>query len=179
VTRRPGFTLIEVLVAVLLTGVVALMAHTLFSAAVGGLRAVDRADVELARDMNARRWLRAAMLSAEAGQGGDGPFEGRPGSATFSAMIATPDGWPELRTVRLARAGRRFVAAAGGSAVVLAEPVDDVAFDYLVEPGADARWATTWISPVSLPLAIRVRTLRRVAGRAVADTALYLVKARG
>ncbi len=178
-SRRAGFTLIEVLVAVLLTGVVALVAHGLFSAATDGLRAVDRADLALARDMNARRWLSAAMLSAEAGQGGDGPFEGRPNSATFSVLIATPHGWSELRTVRLAQSGDRFRATVGAEALTLAEPVDSVEFDYLVEPGADARWATTWISPVSLPLAIRVRTMSHLGERVIADTALYLVKARG
>ena len=51
-----------------------------------------------------------------------------------------------------------------------------VRFDYLLVPGADARWVMEWHSQVSAPLAVRV-TLSHTGGEV--DTMLYLVKPRG
>ena len=59
--------------------------------------------------------------------------------------------------------------------LVLADDAHTVAFDYVLEPGADAQWAREWISPVSAPLAIRVR----LTGATQVDTLLLLVKERG
>jgi len=66
--------------------------------------------------------------------------------------------------------------------IVLADSLRDAAFDYLLEPGARARWVREWVSPVSAPLAVRLRIayLPRTASTAHhADTLLLLIKERG
>jgi hypothetical protein len=63
--------------------------------------------------------------------------------------------------------------------------VTDVAFDYLLEPGENTKWVREWISPVSAPLAVRVRVThlsdngQRTTAHAVTDTLLLLIKERG
>jgi prepilin-type N-terminal cleavage/methylation domain-containing protein len=179
ITRRAGFTLLEVLVAVVLTGTVALLAHQLFAAAVDGSRRVEQARRRLDREGNARAFLRDALLALEVGADSVGSFEGEPRRLRFSSRLPTSDGWDERRTVDLALAGGRWTAALGdesGTRLVLADSVRSVGLDYLLVPGADAHWVMDWHSPVSAPLAVRVRLTR--AGGAC-DTMLYLVKARG
>jgi prepilin-type N-terminal cleavage/methylation domain-containing protein len=179
-TARPaGFTLIEVLVALVLTGTVALLAHQLFAAAVDASRRLEAARRRLDREGNTRDFLRDALLALEVGADSAGAFEGEPRRLQFSAWLPTSDGWDERRTVALALEGGRWTAALGdepGTRLVLADSVRSVGLDYLLEPGADAHWVMDWHSPVSAPLAVRVRLTH--AGGAC-DTMLYLVKARG
>lgn len=182
--RHRGFTLLEVLVALAVSGIVVLLAHAVFSAVTGAGREIRAARFATDREANARRWLQAAFLSLDVGSdSGAGPFEGRPDRVRFSAWIETAGGWLERRPVVLQRDGQTFVAAvsgarsavADGAPLVLDDSVTDLAFDYLLEPGENTKWVREWISPVSAPLAVRVR----IARRAATDTLLLLIKERG
>ena len=174
--RRGGFTLVEMLVALAIAGTVALLANRIFGVVTDGVRQIREARSALDRDANARRWLAAAFLSLEVGQEGTIPFEGAREGVAFSARLRTERGWYERRAVRLFVTAGDLVAEAGASGrVTLGTGVSGVAFDYLLEPGADTRWASAWTSPVSAPLAVRLRIERAGA----VDTALYLVKERG
>ena len=175
-----GFTLVEVLVALTLAGLVVLLAHGLFAAATGAARTVQEARAALDREANARRWLQAAALSLDVGQqSGDG-FEGRPDRLRFSTWLESADGWFTRRRVALAQDGGSFVAVLDqADTIALATDVDGVAFDYLLEPGADTKWVREWISPVSAPLAIRLRVGRGTRDGGRVDTLLVLVKERG
>src|SRR5438105_2612900 len=107
---KPGFTLVELMVALAIAGLVVLTAHRLFAAA------------------------------------GD--------------------------------AGRTFP----GERIALADSIASLDFDYLLEPGAESRWVRVWVSPVSAPLAVRMRVERPgkgEGGRVVTDTLLFLIKERG
>lgn len=172
--RHQGFTLIEVVVAVAVAGVVILTAHQMFIGVADGARAVTTARENLDRSANARRWLKATFLSLEP------PFEGRADRASFTSWQRMAGGWFERRPTQLARDGRRFLGTNGGESLELAEGVSDVAFDYLLDPGAETKWVREWISPVSAPIAVRLRIAG--CGRrnpACADTLLFLVKERG
>jgi prepilin-type N-terminal cleavage/methylation domain-containing protein len=174
--RRRGFTLIEVLVAVVLSAVVALLAHQLFGAAVDGGRRLR--DVRLGTDRrgNADQFLRAAFLSLEVGIDSADGFSGKRDMVRFSTWLPTADGWLERGVVELGLDDDRWIASAPPQAKVeLANGVTDLRFDYLLEMGADSKWVSVWESAVSAPLAIRVRVTRRES----ADTMLYLIKARG
>ena len=175
--RRPlGFTLVEVLVALTISGIVVLLAHRLFAAATEAARTVEDTRAALDREANTRRWLQAAALSLDVGQRvGDG-FEGHSDRLAFSTWLETADGWFARRRVALGLDSRGFIAAVDqADTLVLADDVQVVAFDYLLEPGADTKWMREWISPVSAPLAIRLR-LRHGT---MVDTLLFLVKERG
>ncbi len=173
--RRPdGFTLIEVMIAVAIAGLVMLAAHRIFTGVADGARAVAAAREQLDRSVNARRWLKSTFLSLEP------PFEGRTDRASLTSWHFTAGGWSAPRPIMLFRDGSRFVATSGRASIELGDGVAEVAFDYLLDPGADSKWVREWISPVSAPLAIRLRITgcgRRDAG--CVDTLLFLIKERG
>lgn len=179
-----GFTLIEVLVGLTIGAVVVLLAHGLFSAVAERGKTLIAARAALDRAANARRWLEAAFLSLDVGTDGAGGFDGRPNHAVFSTWLLTPDGWFERRQVTLsAEQGRLRAAVTPGTPTALVDSVADVQFDYVLEPGAESRWVREWVSPVSAPVAVRMRIAKtgcqmRDAG-CVVDTLLFLVKERG
>jgi len=172
----------EVLVALSLSAVVLLLAHQLFSGIMDGGRTLVAARAQLDRAANSRRWLAAAFLSLDVGQDSAGPFEGTSDRMRFAAWLETEHGWFERREVLLQRRAGQLVADFA-SPIVLADSVTDVAFDYLLEPGAETRWVREWVSPVSAPLAVRLRIRRGhgngEGGRVKTDTLLFLIKERG
>jgi prepilin-type N-terminal cleavage/methylation domain-containing protein len=177
VSRNAGFTLIEVMVALAIGGLVVLTAERLFAGAGDGARLLTEAREQLDRDANARRWLEATFLSLAVGDSGAIGFTGNRDRVRFTAWQLTPGGWFEPCDIDLAMSVGQLVAgAAPGEALTLADSVTDLAFDYLLEPGADTRWVQQWVSPVSAPLAVRVRLGR---ARGVVDTLLFLIKERG
>jgi prepilin-type N-terminal cleavage/methylation domain-containing protein len=184
VVRDPrGFTLIEVMVALTIGAVVVLLAHQLFGAVADRGKTLTVTRAALDRSTNARRWLDAAFLSLDVGTEGAGGFEGRPDHAAFTTWLLMPDGWFERRQVTLdAEQGRLRAMVSPGTPIALMDSVTDVQFDYLLEPGAESRWVREWVSPVSAPVAIRMRVERPgkgEGGRVVADTLLFLIKERG
>jgi len=178
-----GFTLIEILVALTIGAVVVLLAHELFGAVVDRGRTLTVARTALDRSANARRWLDATFLSLDVGTEGASGFEGRPDHAGFTAWLLTPDGWFERRQVALgAEQGRVRAIVESGTAIALVDSVTEVQFDYLLEPGADSRWVREWVSPVSAPVAVRLRVSWPGKGEGagvVTDTMLFLIKERG
>jgi len=174
VRRRLGFTLIEVMVALAIAGIVIVAAHRIFTGVADGARALATARASLDRSANARRWLKATFLSLEP------PFEGRASRASFTSWQLVPGGWFEPQSTQLAQHGSRVLGVTEADTLQLADSVSDVAFDYLLDPGAETKWVREWISPVSAPLAVRLRIAgcgRRDAG--CVDTLLFLVKERG
>ncbi len=190
--RSRGFTLIEVLVALTVSGIVVLLAHAVFTAVTDAGRQVQAARTALDHESNAGRWMQATFLSLDVGSdSGAGPFEGRPDRVAFGAWLETPGGWFERQRVELRLDRGQFITRLGntaqgagrdGAAIALVDSVTDVAFDYLLEPGENTKWVREWISPVSAPLAVRIRIQRGTRngeGGMVADTLLLLIKARG
>jgi len=167
-----GFTLIELVVALALGGLVVLLAHRLFSGVLDGVQRVTAARVSLDRTMNARRYLEEAFGSLAIGQAGDGPFTGRPEGVSFDTWQWVPEGWHARRHIEL-RVQNGDLAA---DDVVLADSVAALACDYLLEPGEDTKWVREWISPLSAPLAVRLR-IAHLGG--VTDTLLLLIGPRG
>jgi prepilin-type N-terminal cleavage/methylation domain-containing protein len=183
-SRGPsGFTLVEVLVALTIGAVGVLLAHQLFGAVADRGKTLTAARTALDHSANARRWLDATFLSLDVGTEGAGGFEGRPNHVAFTTWLLTPDGWFERRQVTLgADKGCLRATVIPGTPIALIDSVIDVQFDYLLEPGAESRWVREWVSPVSAPVAIRMRVERPgkgEGGRVVADTLLFLIKERG
>jgi len=184
VRDQRGFTLIEVLVALTIGAVVVLLAHELFGAVAERCRTLLAARTALDRSANSRRWLAATFLSLDVGTDGAGGFEGRPDHAAFTTWMLMPDGWFERRQVTLgAEQGRLRAIVTPGTPITLVDSLTDVQFDYLLEPGAESRWVREWVSPVSAPVAVRMRTTKGGCGMrgagCVVDTLLFLIKERG
>ena len=180
--RRKGFTLIEVLVALSLSALVLLLAHRVFTAVVDGAARVREARLTLDRTANARRWLTDAWGSLAVGQGSGG-FGGGPTQADFGAWLPTASrGFVSARVVLAVRDGRLVAALDGRDTVDLVDSANSVAFDYLMDPGVNARWVGTWLSPVTAPLAVRIRLTRGTPSRTPTermDTLLFLIGPRG
>jgi prepilin-type N-terminal cleavage/methylation domain-containing protein len=180
--RDHGFTLIEVLLALSLGALVVLLAHRIFTGVLDGVRRVAEARAGLDREQNARRWLVEALGSLEVGDRA-GSFAGHPDRVEFGNWQLTPEGWLGRQRLTLGAMGSHLVARfAGGDSLVLADSVTDVQCDYRLEPGERATWVREWISPVSAPLAIRLRIARTVSGEpgvGRVDTLLLIVGPRG
>jgi len=179
--RRAGFTLVEVLVALVLAGMIALVAHGIFGAALHGSAEVRAVRGSLDHKHEAHRLLSAMFLSVDVGTVHDTPFHGSGDKVAFSAWLQTSDGWFERTRVELSAEQQRLVAILPqGTPIVLYESVAAVEFGYLLQPGADSRWVREWLSQVSAPLAVRIRLTREhLLGRVASDTMVYLIKARG
>jgi len=179
--RRSGFTLIEVIIALSLAAMVVLLAHRVFASVVEGSQRVREARTRLDREANAGRWLTAAFGSLTVGTVG-GSFDGEPARVSFSAWLPVASGGFAPSRVALGLEEGRLVARLDqGDSVVLADSVASATFDYLLEPGANERWVGEWISPVSAPVAVRLRFKRElpVGNVEAADTLLLLVGPRG
>ena len=181
---RRGFTLIEVVVALTIGALVVLVAHQLFAAVAERGRTLIAARTALDRAVNARRWLGATFLSLDVGTEGAGGFEGRPDHVVFSTWLLTPDGWFERGQVTLsAEQGQLRAAVTPGTSIALVDSVTDLQLDYLLEPGAESRWVHEWASPVSAPVAVRMRITKAGNGKwetaNAVDTLLFLIKERG
>jgi prepilin-type N-terminal cleavage/methylation domain-containing protein len=183
-----GFTLIEVMVALALSALVVLLAHRLFTGVADGATRLTEARMALDREANARRWLVAAFGSLDAGQA-DGSFDGNPEQVEFASWQLTPTGWFSRRRITLTRDSTHLVALASpGDTIVLSESVSDLELDYLLDvasdgqndstpgaPGERARFVREWISPVSAPIAIRLR----ISHAERVDTLFVIVGPRG
>lgn len=180
--RRSGFTLIEVLVALTLSALVVVLAHRVFAAVLDGTRQVQVAGDRLDRESNARRWLVDAFGSLAVGPVG-GSFQGEPDRVTFGAWLPTATGGFAPERVDLsARTGHLIARLGAGDSLVLADSISSVGLDYLLEPGANERWVGAWLSPVSAPVAIRVRIARQPVDSTVpanVDTLILLIGPRG
>jgi hypothetical protein len=166
-----------VLLALTLSGLVVLMAQRVFAGVTDGARRLSEAQEALDRRANVGRLLVALVGSLDIGTSQSAGFDGRPDHVTFSTWALDGHGWPEQRRVTLRLVNAALVAEGLGSgSIALADTVAALDFDYLLEYGTDAVWVRTWQSPVSAPLAIRMRVAR---AQGVVDTLLLIAGPRG
>ena len=176
---RRGFTVIELVVALTLAGLVLLLGGAAFGVLARSAEATRRAELQTNRRRNAVRWLQRTVRSLEVGSPGAQPFVGELRRLRFGGRVQVPGGWWEMQPVELRVDGRTLVGTvAGGTTVSLIQGVSRVEFDYLIVPGLDSRWTHAWQSPVSAPLAVRLR-LASADSAGVVDTLLLLVGERG
>lgn len=138
---RSGFTLVELMVALMIAGLVVLTVERLFAATIEQSRRIGRARRELDRRENAMRWLADAIGSLDVGRDEPGPFVGAKNDIEFSTRMLTAYGWHEAERVAVRQEGSRLVARLrGGREVLLADSMAGAEFDYLVERGEAAPW---------------------------------------
>ncbi len=167
-----GFTLIEVLTALVISGIVvsvaaAMLTQTTRLVTDAAARARSAQD-----EANGIAWLREAFFSADASTEADGSFEGSPDTVRFRTTLPVSSGWPESTTARVTIEAGRIVLAVGTSRFVVSDSSESAVFDYLAEYGAGSPWLRRWSSPARTPYAIR---LRRVRPNGTADTLLFQI----
>ncbi|MDZ4862402.1 MAG: prepilin-type N-terminal cleavage/methylation domain-containing protein [Gemmatimonadota bacterium] len=177
-TRR-GFTLVEIMVATALTGIVVMLVGEIYRAVASGARQVEVHRAALDRRMNASRWLGRALGNLELGTPGTAPFRGESNGARFTAWLPTAHGWLEQSDLHLSLVDSAVSVRLGsGGSFKLWVAVSEVHIDYLLVPGAESGWVDRWESPVSAPVAIRLR-LTYADSAATTDTLLFAMGGRG
>jgi prepilin-type N-terminal cleavage/methylation domain-containing protein len=184
--RVRGFTLVELLVALTVGSLVVLLAHRTFAMAadLAGRVAAQRAAHD--RAINARRFLARAFESLEVGiPPNNGGFYGTESEVRYTSWLRAPDDTLRRHAVRIAATADGVVAlvapiragfAFAPDTVRLFPGAREVAFDYLLDFGADEAWVRAWESPVSAPLAVRLRVANVEGG---VDTLLFAIWPRG
>jgi prepilin-type N-terminal cleavage/methylation domain-containing protein len=181
--RERGFTLLEVMLALAVSSMVLLLSGELFGTVVDARGRIRTSTALSDREFNQLEWLREAFRSLDVGSNDRGSFQGGPDQVEFSSFLLTNRGWSESKRIRLLVAGAQRLMAIVGEADTLAlgERMVSLNLDYLLQPGAQARWVQEWRSPSTAPLAVRLRITRRGKDTPVGtvDTLLFLVGARG
>ncbi|MBA2688468.1 MAG: prepilin-type N-terminal cleavage/methylation domain-containing protein [Gemmatimonadaceae bacterium] len=189
-SRRTGFTLLELLLAILVTGIVALVAYAAITA---GLDTLDRVDAHR-RETQSRALLRPLVSDAlrhiaEAGADGAAVFEITPSEGTvrgetlafLTRGVESPLGSSGLWKLNIS------TSASGLN--VQADPLEDTSHPSIttVVPGVhemrvrvlqtrqDRVWVTNWNSPRQHPYAIKIELVDS-AGRVI-DAPLVVVTA--
>ena len=174
-----GFTLIEVVVALAIGGLVLTMVGKTFVAATSAARLLEAARVDRDREANWRRWLAAALASTLPPTDST-PFRGTGSGLAFTASLRRPDGSFAPARVQIRMAGSEMIAEGDGvSPIVLANRVRSVRFDYLPVLGAESAWIPEWVSAAGAPEMTRIRIARGSdAGLVEVDTVTLIVRDR-
>lgn len=173
---RAGFTLVEVMVALVVSAVVVLGARMLLEQLGESAHRTTAAATRADRAANGERLLRDLAGRLEIGTTDAMRFSGEPQTASFSSWCDVPSGWQERCTVTLVatnEAGRASLAARfeGGGAITLLVRDAPIELRYLDDPRAGGRWFTDWGAGITAPLAVAV-----ISG---ADTLIVRIGDRG
>ena len=172
-TRR-GFSLFELLIALMIGSLVLTLALRLVSALTVAARQVERAGQLAMQQANGIRWLQMHLRAASVPVK-DRPFVGTPRTVAFDVAAAkrrSPQS--RRRVVVMVEHDTLSALVDGERRVVIRRNVRDLAVDYLVSRGLSSLWLSEWSSDRGLPVALRFR-MRKVAPATTIDTVLVTV----
>lgn len=157
--RRAGFTLLEVVVALAVTGIVVLGARAVLARLGDDAHHLAATAADDDREANADRLLRDLLGRAEPPLGRSARFLGEPRAVRFDTRCDVPAGWQEHCTAELGVVEVNGVQTVGltlstGEAVVLRRGFEHAVLRYLYDPGNGGVWMNRWNSTVSLPWAV-------------------------
>lgn len=175
-TRR-GFTLVEMLVALVVGGIAVATAAAVFAASSDGVRnLVERSD-RWTREATSRAWLGQLFAGAEVRNTPQAEFVGLERFVRFSTRYWAAEGWLEPGVVSLAfDDGSVTSAFPDGVRLVLIDSLTDASFEYLIRYGEPSPWLLEWESGTTLPLAVRLRLTHPDES---VDTLLFYIGERG
>lgn len=179
-SAHSGFTLIELMLALVIGGLLVLTAGRLFSVAADAGGALGRARHRSDAEANGREWLTTTLGSLEVGAAGTSGFQGDSAGMSFSAWVPVASGWMERRAVSLSISNGRLSGSAEGD-VLLGDSLRSGAFDYETEYGDGVVWLSGWRSPMSAPIAVRIRLTRPTLDpeHPRTDTLVFRIGGRG
>ena len=154
-------TLIEVMVALLVSGIVLLGARLILDALTDqALRITDSA-VVADREANGDRVLRGLAERLEVGTARGTEFAGDPATATFTSWCEVPAGWLERCAVTLAiqhdsTALALVARTSRGDSIVLRRGFRQGAIRYLETPANGGSWIRVWGAGITAPVAFGV-----------------------
>lgn len=178
--RRSGFTLIEVLVALMVGAIVLLGAHQVLAILTDEAHSLARRAAQTDRDANGERLLRNLVGQLELGSPGTIPFSGSPDTVRFSSWCQAPSGWLERCAVTLSFSADGDHETLRGQ-LGARPPLDLVrgfrsgAFRYLESAAAGGQWFQQWGTGITAPLGIGIVLVRDDA----VDTMILRIGPRG
>lgn len=156
-----GFTLVEVMVAIVVVGVVLAGARTMLGQIADDGDRIAAAAAEADREGNAELLLRAAAgrLEVSPGAGRLLHFEGEPQGARFHTWCEVPAGWLErcvasLGFVELEDGQALALRLSTGELVPLRRGFESGEILYLREAGNGGGWIRRWGSSITAPVAL-------------------------
>ena len=182
-SRNAGFTLIEVVIALVISAIVVLTGRQMLEAIGGESRRVHSASEEATFEANADRVLRELIGRMEIGSTIERGFGGTERHATFSSWCEVPEGWLESCRVSLTIDSAAHTNAlvlttriasrdeSQGALLVLRQGFAHGALRYLSSASDGGVWFHAWGQGITAPLAIGI-----ILGF---DTAIVAIGERG
>lgn len=165
---RRGFTLIEIVIALLISAVLVLTGRQMLEVLTDESRRVEQAARLATIDANAERVLREIVGRMEIGSTVDRGFGGTPRQVTFTSWCEVPDGWLESCRVSLALDSAetgvtlslsmriRGAADAPLTRAIIAKGLEGGALRYLSSASDGGVWFHAWGQGITAPLAIGI-----------------------
>lgn len=158
---RSGVTLVEVMVALVVMGVVIAGARAMLGQIADDADRITAAAAEADRDGNADALLRAVAgrLEVSSVPGRPARFEGEPHGARFHAWCEVPDGWLErceasLGILRLEGENVLALRLSTGEMVPLRRGFAAGEIAYLRDAADGGSWVRSWGASLAVPLAL-------------------------
>lgn len=172
--RRGGFTLVEVLVAVVVSGLCVLAGAGIFGAVTDTARHLRSSIDTWEARANARMWMQEFALTLRVDA--DDPFIGLASELLASGHVWSSRGWMTPRRVTIAVVDGALVARQddASNGLILRESVERLGIEYLPQ-GGSSEWRTEWRSETTLPALIRMRLSQAGEATFRADTILMIV----
>ena len=158
---RAGFTLVEVLVALLIAGTVVVTARMLLEQLAEDAKRLVAHAATTDTEANAERALRELVSRLEVGAQDSRRFGGDERVTRFTSWCDVPRGWQERCTVTLTvdRQGPQRVLVASlstGDVLVIRRDFSNFALRYLGDAARGGTWFRSWGESITAPLAIGV-----------------------
>ena len=177
--RRGGFTLVELIAALVVGGIVIVGARSILTTLADHTDRVTGVAADLDRVANGERILRALAGGVEIATTPGSGFGGEAREASFTTWCDAAGGWQERCRVRLVVApadsiGQRHMLAAivaGGDGIPLLNTPSPMQLLYLGDAANGGTWYSMWARGLSIPLAIGIAT--------VDDTLIVRIGERG
>jgi prepilin-type N-terminal cleavage/methylation domain-containing protein len=162
--RRSGLTLVELMVAITISGIVLLGARALWESLAESVDRLRDQVMVAERDANAERLLRSIVGRIEVGTEQSHEFAGDEQHATFTTWCTMPAGWQERCDAALAiesdsaKSLQLVARLATGEVIVLQRGFSTGALRYLNDPIGGGIWFRIWGHGITAPLAIGIIT---------------------
>jgi len=156
--NRHGFTLVEVLVALTLAGVCALIVAAVYGGAADAIETMSRVAAAHEETATALRWVSESLVNFDPQR--DNAFEGSPDGFTVQTAIWSGLGWMTPSEVTISFSNDRLVLRAGDRLLTLVDSISEGTFAYRIDGANDRRWRPRWPSYEGAPSVVQMRVRR-------------------
>jgi prepilin-type N-terminal cleavage/methylation domain-containing protein len=158
---RAGFTLLEVIVAIAISGLVLLGARAILSQLGTDAEAMENAAAASDRRSNADLLMRAVVGRTENSVLDRVRFLGDAQGARFESWCEVPGGWLEpchavLGVVQTGDSASVVLTLSTGELVPVRTGLTHARLEYLVSAGEGGQWVPEWTSQLSTPVAVGI-----------------------